>query len=149
MTIGFMSSVDRSIENEVAALIASGKISARIDSCSKIVRNQKEDTRLKALEMTIKAAENYVSSTKRLLLRASLVRHDMVQRHLLESQESLDERSRSREQGNHTMAIHPNESVSHEERAYIGSGALRIDDSGQSMVPTGWSMADLNGDEVE
>jgi COP9 signalosome complex subunit 1 len=68
------------IEDEVATLIMSGEISARIDSDKKHLiacqTNQRQATFVDAL----KTGANYISQSKEVLLRTNLSRHDFLSR---------------------------------------------------------------------
>jgi hypothetical protein len=70
----------RSLEKELAGLIASKDIHARIDSHAKILIARKANQRTATFTQVLHTAEEHLSATRALLLRASMVRFDLVQR---------------------------------------------------------------------
>jgi hypothetical protein len=73
-------SISRALEEELAALIASGDISGRIDAGAGVLRAARRDRRATAFRAATAAAKAHVSTIRALLLRASMVQHDLVQR---------------------------------------------------------------------
>lgn len=70
----------RAIENELATLIASKEVDGRIDSHAKALFSKKVNARSTTFKHALTAAEQYMQGTKSLLLRASMMRHDLIQR---------------------------------------------------------------------
>ncbi|KAI3428534.1 hypothetical protein D9Q98_007357 [Chlorella vulgaris] len=68
------------LEKELAALIGSQQIKARIDSHGKVLYARKPDQRSITYQQAIKAGEEYVRNTQALLLRASIMQHDLIQK---------------------------------------------------------------------
>lgn len=71
---------EASMEQELVTLIASKQISGRIDTHSKALLSHKEDARSATYRAAISAAEHYLRSTKMMLLRAGMMRYDLVRR---------------------------------------------------------------------
>mmetsp|Transcript_27249 Transcript_27249/g.45593 ORF Transcript_27249/g.45593 Transcript_27249/m.45593 type:complete len:412 (-) Transcript_27249:404-1639(-) len=69
------------IEKELAALIMDNQIQARIDSHNKILYARHADQRNTTFQKTLATGEAYVRDTHAMLLRASLLQHDIVQKH--------------------------------------------------------------------
>jgi len=70
----------RSLECELAVLIAKGEIKARIDLKAGALVANKPDVRGSTFNAAVDAAESYIRSMRGLLLRSAMMRHDMVQR---------------------------------------------------------------------
>lgn len=70
----------RGLEGEIAALIASKDITARIDSHNKILYARTTEQRSTTYRNVLKAGEEHLRATKALLLRASMLRFNLVQR---------------------------------------------------------------------
>ncbi|WIA41006.1 hypothetical protein OEZ86_004647 [Tetradesmus obliquus] len=79
MAAAFNSSVS-SLEKELAGLIVEGQVSARIDSQAKVLYARHQDIRAATFAKVLSVSEAYVRESKALLLRASLLKHDIVQR---------------------------------------------------------------------
>jgi COP9 signalosome complex subunit 1 len=71
---------EASLEQELVTLIASKQISGRIDTHSKAFLSTKEDARTATYRAAINAAEHYLRSTKTMLLRAGMMRYDLIRR---------------------------------------------------------------------
>lgn len=71
---------EASLEQELVTLIASKQISGRIDTHSKALLSHKEDARSATYRAAITAAEHYLRSTKTMLLRAGMMRFDLIRR---------------------------------------------------------------------
>ena len=67
------------MEAELAALIGRGEVAARIDSAAHVMYARKGDARAATYRDALAAGEGYLAGTKAMLLRASLVRHDLIQ----------------------------------------------------------------------
>lgn len=70
----------KSLEREIAGLIMDGKVQARIDSESKVLFAKKPDPRLETQKQVLEAGEAYLRDTKALLIRASIIKNDLIQR---------------------------------------------------------------------
>lgn len=68
------------LESELATQIASQKVKGRIDSYARALLSQPSNARAETYQAALSAAESYLRNTKSLLLRAAMMRHDMVQR---------------------------------------------------------------------
>ncbi|CAL8465400.1 g4936 [Coccomyxa elongata] len=68
------------LEKELADLVAAGQVQARIDSHSKVLYARLTNTRAATFERALQTGEDYLRDTRALLLRASLMQHDLVQR---------------------------------------------------------------------
>jgi len=60
------------LENEVAQLIMTGKLKARIDSMSKVLHARHADTRHETYEKVLAMGQNFAREVQSLMLRASL-----------------------------------------------------------------------------
>ena len=67
------------LERELAALISSKQIRARIDSHAKVLYARKPDQRGCTYQQALQAGEEYLRGSRALLLRASLMQHDLIQ----------------------------------------------------------------------
>lgn len=63
------------LEEEVAELIRSGAIAARMDSHNKVLLASRADQRLVTFAHALKAGESFLRNTKAMLLRSSLLKH--------------------------------------------------------------------------
>lgn len=79
MAVAFNTDV-KSLEREIAGLIMDGKVQARIDSQSKVLFAKRPDPRAETLKQVLEAGEAYLRDTKALLIRASIIKHDFIQR---------------------------------------------------------------------
>eukprot|EP00775_Hariotina_reticulata_P007615 gene7612-7817_t len=79
MAAAFNTSVS-ALEKELVGLIGDGQIKARIDSQAKVLFARHADIRAATFAKVLAVSESYVRESKALLLRASLLKHDMVQR---------------------------------------------------------------------
>ena len=79
MAVAFNTDV-KSLEREIAGLIMDGKVQARIDSESKVLFAKKPDPRLETQKQVIEAGEAYLRDTKALLIRASIIKNDFIQK---------------------------------------------------------------------
>jgi hypothetical protein len=70
----------RDLEKEVARLIMDGKVQARIDSHNKVLYARHADMRGQTFRDVLESGESYLRDTKAMLLRASLIQHDFVQK---------------------------------------------------------------------
>ena len=70
----------KSLEREIAGLIMDGKVQARIDSQNKVLFSKKPDARAETQKQVFEAGEAYLRDTKALLIRASIIKHDFIQR---------------------------------------------------------------------
>ena len=70
------------LQKELVSLISKKVISGRIDTQARALLSEKSDARSEAYQTALKAAEEYLLSTKMMLLRAGMMRHDLVQRHV-------------------------------------------------------------------
>ena len=66
------------LEKELAALIVSRQIPARIDSQNKVLHARSTDQRTATFASGIKMGEEYIRDTKALLLRINLMRADFI-----------------------------------------------------------------------
>ena len=66
------------LEKELAALIMSKQIPARIDSQSKVLYARHTDQRTATFAAAVKMGEDYMRDTKALLLRINLMRADFI-----------------------------------------------------------------------
>jgi len=64
------------LEKELAKLIGSGQIEARIDSHNKVLYARHDDQRSATFTKAIAMGDEYMRDTKALLLRINLMRHD-------------------------------------------------------------------------
>jgi COP9 signalosome complex subunit 1 len=71
---------EASLEQELVTLISSKQISGRIDTHAKALLSHKEDARTATYRAAITAAEHYLRSTKTMLLRAGMMRYDLIRR---------------------------------------------------------------------
>ena len=69
-----------SLERELAALIASGNVSGRIDAPARALLCTKEDARGATYRAALDAAQQYLRGTRALLVRAAMMRHGLIQR---------------------------------------------------------------------
>ncbi|PRW44245.1 COP9 signalosome complex subunit 1 [Chlorella sorokiniana] len=76
----FFNTTAGGLEKELAALIASKQITARIDSHAKVLYARKPDQRSSTYQQAIKTAEEYLRNSRALLLRAALIQHDLIQK---------------------------------------------------------------------
>lgn len=70
----------RSLETELADLIAKGEVRARIDLKAGALVASKPDVRASTFASALDAAESYIRSVRGLLLRSAMMRHDLIQR---------------------------------------------------------------------
>ncbi|KAL3145664.1 COP9/signalosome complex subunit Csn1 [Trebouxia sp. C0010 RCD-2024] len=68
------------LEKELAELIQSSQIQARIDSHNKVLYARHTDQRKATFQTALRTAEQYLGDTKALLLRANLLKHDFAQK---------------------------------------------------------------------
>jgi COP9 signalosome complex subunit 1 len=68
----------KSLEKELSQLITTSKIEARIDSHNKVLIATKQNEKRKAYQNTLKMSADYRLTVKVLMLRAKLVKADMV-----------------------------------------------------------------------
>lgn len=71
---------EASLEQELVRLIALKQISGRIDTHSKALLSHKEDARTATYRAAISAAEHYLRSTRMMVLRAGMMRYDLIRR---------------------------------------------------------------------
>lgn len=64
----------------MVSLIASKEVSGRIDTHAKALLSHKEDARAATYRAALDAANQYLKGTKAMLLRAGMLRHDLIQR---------------------------------------------------------------------
>ncbi|KAI8834300.1 26S proteasome subunit RPN7-domain-containing protein [Chytridium lagenaria] len=76
MAVAFDTTVG-SLEQELASLIVSNQLQARIDSHNKVLKRKMEDQRTKVFEKAVKLGVDFSVETKGLLLRVLLQRQDM------------------------------------------------------------------------
>jgi hypothetical protein len=69
----------RGIEAELAELISANEIAARIDSHRSTLHARRADQRSGTYRMALAAGEHYLRNSRALLLRASLMQHDLIQ----------------------------------------------------------------------
>ncbi|KAK9796991.1 hypothetical protein WJX73_009012 [Symbiochloris irregularis] len=69
------------LERELAYLIQKGDVAARIDSHNKVLYARHANQRAATFSAVLKAGQEYLDNTSAALLRASLLKHDLVQRH--------------------------------------------------------------------
>ena len=67
------------LQAELESLIGEGQVSARIDAGAGVLHARTADARNQAFERTLAMADGYLRDTKALLLRASLMQHDVMQ----------------------------------------------------------------------
>lgn len=77
MAAAFNVSVEE-LETELASLIMSGKISAKIDSRAKVLHARQEEQRTQTFNAAMKLGDEFISDMKGLLLRINLMRADFV-----------------------------------------------------------------------
>jgi COP9 signalosome complex subunit 1 len=70
------------LDKELAAGIADGRIAARIDARAGVLYARHADARRATFQRALAAGAAYERDTKALLVRASLMQHDVVQRGL-------------------------------------------------------------------
>ncbi|GAB4814501.1 hypothetical protein N2152v2_001547 [Parachlorella kessleri] len=68
------------IQSELAALIGQKEVSARIDSHRQVLYARRSDQRSTTFRQALQAGEEYLRSSKALLLRASIMKHDLIQK---------------------------------------------------------------------
>mmetsp|Transcript_29356 Transcript_29356/g.56342 ORF Transcript_29356/g.56342 Transcript_29356/m.56342 type:complete len:415 (-) Transcript_29356:242-1486(-) len=68
------------IEGELASLIMDNQIQARIDSHNKILYARQADQRNATFQKAMSTGEAYMRDTRAMLLRASLLKHDVMQK---------------------------------------------------------------------
>ncbi|KAL1498555.1 hypothetical protein AB1Y20_013874 [Prymnesium parvum] len=66
------------LERNLASLISSGQIEARIDSHHKVLYARHDDQRSATFRKVLSMGEDYMRDTKALLLRINLMRHDFI-----------------------------------------------------------------------
>ncbi|KAL4439259.1 hypothetical protein ABPG77_004161 [Micractinium sp. CCAP 211/92] len=76
----FFSTSVSGLEKELAGLISSQQIKARIDSHAKVLYARKPDQRSGTYQQAMLAGEEYLRNTRALLVRASLMQHDLIQK---------------------------------------------------------------------
>jgi len=77
MADAFYFQVDQ-LERELAKLIGSGQIEARIDSHNKVLYARHDDQRSATFTKALRMGDEYMRDTKALLLRINLMRHDFI-----------------------------------------------------------------------
>ena len=68
------------LEKELAQLIMDGQVTARIDSQAKVLYARHTDVRAATFHKLLQFGEAYIRDSKALMLRASLLKHDLIQR---------------------------------------------------------------------
>lgn len=68
------------LEKELASLIMDGQIQARIDSQAEVLYARHADVRAQTFARVLATGESYIRESKALLLRASLIKHELIQR---------------------------------------------------------------------
>lgn len=68
------------LEKELVTLIMDDQIQARIDSHRKILYALRTNVRNSTFQNALKFSQQYIRETKALLLRASLMRHELMQK---------------------------------------------------------------------
>lgn len=76
----FFNTTISGLEKELAALISTKQIHARIDSHAKVLYSRKPDQRSGTYQQAMRAGEEYLRNTRALLIRASLMQHDLIQK---------------------------------------------------------------------
>eukprot|EP00891_Asterochloris_glomerata_P009379 jgi/Astpho2/9379/e_gw1.00145.49.1_t len=71
---------ESALEKELAVLIQDGPIQARIDSHNKVLYARHADRRTATFQEALQIGEDFIRETNALLLRANVMRHDLVQR---------------------------------------------------------------------
>lgn len=71
---------DKGLEGELAELIESGLVAARIDAAAGVLHGRRAAPRTATYAEAMRAAEGYLRASRALLLRASMLRGDLVQR---------------------------------------------------------------------
>eukprot|EP00238_Polyblepharides_amylifera_P015908 CAMPEP_0196584436 /NCGR_PEP_ID=MMETSP1081-20130531/47059_1 /TAXON_ID=36882 /ORGANISM="Pyramimonas amylifera, Strain CCMP720" /LENGTH=415 /DNA_ID=CAMNT_0041905639 /DNA_START=73 /DNA_END=1320 /DNA_ORIENTATION=- len=79
MAAAFNTSVP-GLQRELAKLIMDNQIQARIDSHNKVLYARHADQRSATFQKVLATGEAYMQDTKAMLLRASLLQHDLVQK---------------------------------------------------------------------
>eukprot|EP00803_Ostreobium_quekettii_P008074 evm.model.scf_194.2 EVM.evm.TU.scf_194.2 scf_194:11876-18216(-) len=67
------------LEKELVSLIMEKRIQARIDSHRKVLYAQHANERVTTFQNALSTSEHYIRETKNLLLRASLMKHELIQ----------------------------------------------------------------------
>ena len=143
------------LQRELISLIASKEISGfRIDAHANVLVSQAIDPRASTYQAVLAAAEGYERGTKMLLLRAGMMRYDMVQRSVgggVERPERPDrpERPERRERegggGGHSSRGHPRASNRERERGGSGGGVGGDTSRGERRRSTMLSMLRSGG----
>jgi COP9 signalosome complex subunit 1 len=79
MAAAFNADVD-ALEKELAQLIMSRQIAARIDSQRKVLHARNADARASTFEAAVKMGDEYLRETRALVLRINMMRADFVVR---------------------------------------------------------------------
>lgn len=118
----------------MAALICTREMHAKIDSCSKTLRRQQKDLRGDALKAAIAAGEQYISNTKRLLLRAAMVRGNLVQ---YPKPAAADSSPADRPRRPEHRSTDQRRLAFQDDQVHFPSGPLPWDESENAMTPPG------------
>ena len=69
---------EENLKNEIADLIFSGRIPAKIDHLGGVIVQEQEDKRRLAVEQALKAQEEFIWKSRALLLRQSVLKAGLV-----------------------------------------------------------------------